>query len=68
MTEVLAKAVLIPYLWVCGYEMDDESIAECYDSIEIYYREEEEPAYAFYITFIDYCYIILILYYYYMFF
>ena len=53
MTEVLAKAVLIPYLWRGGYAMDDESIAECYDSIEIYYREEEEPACAFYITFIS---------------
>ena len=53
MTEVLAKAVLIPYLWLGGYEMDSESIAECYDSIEVYCREENEPAYAYYISFVS---------------
>ncbi|MBL6910387.1 MAG: hypothetical protein ISR34_08195 [Pirellulales bacterium] len=52
-TGQLAKIILVPYLWLGGYEMNDESIAECYDSIEIYCRNEEEPAYAYYISFVS---------------
>lgn len=44
-TEQLAKIILVPYLWFGGYEIDDESIAECYDSIEIYCRDEQDRPY-----------------------
>ena len=40
MTEVLAKAILIPYLWWHGYAMDEESIAQCRYVIES--RESED--------------------------
>ncbi len=41
MSELVAKTVLIPYLWFGGYAMDEESIAECNDCIEIQCREAE---------------------------
>lgn len=41
-TEQLAKIILVPYLWFGGYDMDSESIAECYDVIEIYCRSREQ--------------------------
>ena len=52
MTEVIAKAVLIPYLWLGGYEMDEASIAECSICIEIQCREEESMN-VFYIPFVS---------------
>ena len=42
MSELIAKAVLIPYLWWGGYQMDEESLAKCYDSIETQCRVDEK--------------------------
>ena len=42
LNELLAKAVLIPYLWFGGYDMDEESLAKCHDSIEIQCRKEND--------------------------
>ena len=52
MSELIAKAVLIPYLWIGGYHMDKESIAECNNCIEIQCREEESMN-VFYFSFVS---------------
>jgi hypothetical protein len=42
LNEFLAKAVLIPYLWFGGYDMDKESLAKCHDAIEIQCRTKND--------------------------
>lgn len=41
LTKYVAKIIVVPYLWFGGYQMDDESVLECYDSIEIQCNQEE---------------------------
>ena len=53
MSELIAKAVLIPYLWIGGYDMDEESLAKCHDSIEIQCRQEEKSMNVFYLSFVS---------------
>jgi hypothetical protein len=42
MVEDMAQAILIPYLFVFGFEMDPESVAECRDAIEIQRKENRD--------------------------
>lgn len=37
----IAQVILIPYLFVFGYDMDSESVAECRDAIEIQRKENQ---------------------------
>ena len=40
MIEKIAHLIIVPYLWWFGYEVDDESIKECHDAIEIQHKEK----------------------------
>ena len=42
MIEDIAQVILIPYLFVFGYDMDSESVAECRDAIEIQRKENRD--------------------------
>ena len=39
MVEDMAQVILIPYMFVFGFDMDPESIAECRDAIEVQRKE-----------------------------
>lgn len=39
MVQDIAQAILIPYLFVFGFDMDPESVAECRDAIELRRKE-----------------------------
>ena len=41
-TAEIAHVIMPVYLWWFGYQMDDESIKECHESIEIQRHEDEE--------------------------
>ena len=42
MIEKIAHWIIVPYLWWFGYDMDEESIQECHDAIEIQHKEEKK--------------------------
>lgn len=42
MVEDIAQVILIPYLFVFGYDMDSESVAECRDAIELQRKENRD--------------------------
>jgi len=41
-TAEIAHAIMPVYLWWFGYQMDDESLRKCHESIEIQRHEDEE--------------------------
>ena len=41
-TAEIAHAIMPVYLWWFGYQMDDESLKKCHESIEIQRHEDEE--------------------------
>ena len=40
--EDIAQVILVPYLFLFGYDMDPESIAECRDAIEVQRKEKRD--------------------------
>ena len=44
MTYELAHIVLVPFLWIYGYDIDSESITTAHDAIEVQRRDAERYA------------------------
>ena len=48
MTYEIAHIVLVPFLWIYGYDSDPDSITNAHDAIEVQRREAEKEDISFY--------------------
>ena len=48
MTYEIAHIVLVPFLWIYGYDSDPDSITTAHDAIEVQRREAEKEDICFY--------------------